>query len=107
MECQSIRARRATSGRKLHLNCRDWYPGVQYSEAARFWNCEALNVNPLPGYGCMERVRIAGLRLTGPPSSRQLSDGVGTSVPHNELPHCRERRAHSRPVLDLRLADRM
>src|SRR5215470_15186410 len=30
------------------------YPGVQYSEAARFWNCEAFNVNPLPGYGPVE-----------------------------------------------------
>ena len=54
----------------------------------------------------MERVRITGLRLTGPPSSRQRPDGVRTSVLRNELPDCRERRAHNRPVLDLRLADR-
>ena len=33
------------------------YPGVHYHEAARFWSCEAFNVNPLPCYGCMERVR--------------------------------------------------
>ena len=80
------------------------YPVVHYREAARFWNCEAFNVNPLPYYGCMERVRIAGLRLTGPPSFRKRPDGIRMSVPRNELR--RERRAHNRPVLDLRLADR-
>ena len=54
----------------------------------------------------MERVRIAGLRLTGPPSSRQRLDCVRTSVTYNELPDGRECRADNRPVLDLRLADR-
>ena len=79
---------------------------MQHSEAARFWNCEAFNVNPLPAYGCKERVRIAGLRLTRPPSSRQRPGGVRTSVPRNELPDCCERRAHNRPILDLRLTER-
>src|SRR5215510_1797221 len=84
----------------------DWLPRRAARRGCRSRNCEAFNVNPLPAYGCMERVRIAGLRLTGLPSSRQRPDGVRMSVPRNEIPDCCEGRAHNRPILDLRLADR-
>jgi hypothetical protein len=81
------------------------YPGVHYREAARL-ELRSLQRKPtsvlwLHGARSHSRPAAHGTTVLAVAAGWYTDDRA-----RNELPDGRERRAHNRPVLDLRLADR-